>query len=224
MKPVVTLSCKRVFPVLMAMVFAGCEQVSELTSGGGAKGSSSSQSATGTISAQSDEDKSEESDGKSVADDSRSGDASENPETGEEPSAKTFEDVLEELGVEEEPEPEEEESSSGRNVEQYARLPRNVTWKPVSASSGDNLTIILWGNGGGEKNYEKGSLRIEHNDGVTYPRRYVRRDDPDNGERAPKFLFDVRGGWFKGKDPVLFWNLGAYRILHPDRRQGKHEE
>ena len=117
-----------------------------------------------------------------------------------------------------------EDPSNGRNIEQYPRLPRNVTWKPISSSAGDNLTVVLWGAGGGEKNYEEGSLHIEHNEGIKYPRKYVRRDDPTNGERAPKFHFDVQGSWFVGKDPVLFWNLGAYRVIHPDRRQGKHEE
>lgn len=115
-------------------------------------------------------------------------------------------------------------SGDDRNIEQYARLPRNVTWKPISASSGDNLTVILWGRGGGERNYEEGTLRVEHNDGVKYPRAHVRWDDPNNHERAPKFLFDVQGSWFKGKDPVLKWNLGAYRVLYPEKRQGKNEE
>lgn len=123
----------------------------------------------------------------------------------------------------EDPDSENEPTSADRNVDQYPRLPSNVTWKPISSSSGGNLTIVLWGNGGGEKNYEQGGLRVEHNDGVKYPTTYVRRDDPDNGERAPKFYFDVQGGWFVGKDPVLFWNLGAYRIVSPEKRQGKNE-
>ncbi len=224
MKTVATHTCKQLIPVLVSILFIGCDQVSDLTSGGGTKSSPSSQVATGNISGQNDGESDNETDSETDSDDSKSGDASGGSEPKDDSNHKTWDEVLEEAGVEEEPEPEAEEPSDGRNVERYARLPRNVTWKPVSASSGDNLTIILWGRGGGEKNYEEGSLRIEHNDGVTYPRKYVRRDDPNNAERAPKFLFGVQGGWFEGKDPVLFWNLGAYRILHPEKRQGKHEE
>jgi len=216
MNPVVARSYKHLLPAVTMMAFLGCDQVKDITSGGGTKDADSAQTASGTIPAQ-------------------GGNPVQKPESGDDSSLKTWGEVLAEAGIEKEPEPEpepepeeeeekeEEEESSGRNVEQYARLPRNVTWKPVSASSGDNLTIILWGRGGGEKNYEEGSLRVEYDGGVKYPRKYVRRDDPNNGERAPKFLFDVRGEWFKGKNPVLFWNLGAYRIVNPERRQGKNE-
>jgi hypothetical protein len=211
--------------IVLAIVFAGCDQIAEVTSGGGTKNSSSGQVSAGTISGQVNDQDADDGEDESNGTESDSEDDAESSESTETETEKTWDAVLADLGLKEEPEPEEESKpSNDRNVEQYPRTPRNVTWKPVSSSSGGNLTIVLWGRGGGEKNYEEGSLRIEHNDGVTYPRTYVRRDDPDNGERAPKFYFDVEGGWFKGKDPVLFWNLGAVRVVNPEKRQGKHEQ
>ena len=213
--------CSNFVMIFLATLFVGCDQIAEVTSGGGAKNKPSGQVSVGNITVQEDDDGEDESNGT----ESNSEDDAESSESTETQTEKTWDSVLADLGLTEEPESQKDSSASNdRNVEQYSRTPRNVTWKPVSSSSGGNLTIVLWGNGGGEKNYEKGSLRIEHNDGVTYPRTYVRRDDPDNGERAPKFYFDVEGGWFKGKDPVLFWNLGAVRVVHPEKRQGKHEE
>ncbi len=214
-------TCKPFVLIFLATTNVGCEQISEVTSGGGAKNSPSGQVSTGTISTENDDDGEEvNNETESAADDD-----TQSPDPAETQTQQTWDDVLSEQGLNEEPESGEESSSSNdRNVEQYPPTPWNVTWKPVSASSGGNLTIVLWGDGGGEKDYEQGSLRIEHNDGVTYPSTYVHWDDPDNGERAPKFYFDVQGGWFTGKDPVLFWNLGAVRVVYPENRQGKNEE
>lgn len=218
--------------VLIMLALASCDQIENVTSGGGSKETVPTQSASGTIAGdgESGADKDDGDSEESTATDSDSSDDDASDENG----SRTFDDLLAEAGIEE---AEDEDSGSGdsrsedsrsedssnpyadRNVEQYARLPRNVTWKPVSASSGGNLTIILWGRGGGEKNYKNGTLRVEYNGGVKYPRKEGPRYDG-----APQFLFDVQGGWFEGKDPVLIWNLGAYRILHPERRQGKNEE
>lgn len=211
-----------VVAALIMLALAGCDQIKNVTSGGGSKKATPTQSASGTIAG----------DGESAAgkDD---GDGGDSPATGSNSSAddasneddlKTFDDLLTEDGVEDaEDQGSRSEDSSNpyadRTVEQYARLPSNVTWKPVSASSGGNLTIILWGRGGGEKNYENGTLRVEYNGGVKYP-----REEGPRYDGAPQFLFDVQGGWFKGKNPVLLWNLGAYRIVHPELRQGKNEE
>lgn len=216
----------RVLAALIILALAGCEQIENVTSGGGTKKSTPSQSASGTIagSGESAADKDDDSgDSDTTNDDSSTDDASDDND------AKTFDDLLADAGVEdaEDQDSEDQDSRSedssnpyaDRNVGQYSRLPRNVTWKPVSASSGGNLTIILWGRGGGEKNYKNGTLRVEYNGGVKYPRKEGPRHDG-----APQFLFDVQGGWFKGKDPVLLWNLGAYRIAEPERRQGKNEE
>ncbi|MDJ0955908.1 MAG: hypothetical protein QNI91_03565 [Arenicellales bacterium] len=203
--------------ILIMLVITGCDQIENLTSGGGSEKKTPTQSASGTI-----------------ADNGESGETKDEGagvETAAEGSNSSVDDasdennVLAEASVEEDSEDENSKSDESsnpyahRNVEQYPRLPSNVTWKPISASSGGNLTIILWGRGGGEKNYEKGSLRIEYNGGVKYPVKEGPRHDG-----APRFLFDVQGGWFEGKDPVLFWNLGANRIVHPERRQGKNEE
>ena len=220
-----------VVAALIMLALAGCDQIENVTSGGGSKKATPTQSALGTIAG----------DGESAAgkDDGDSGDSditdsdSSADDASDENDLKTFGNLLAETGVEdagsedtgsedtEDQDSRSEDSSNpyaDRNVEQYSRLPRNVTWKPISASSGENLTIILWGRGGGENNYENGTLRIEYNGGVKYPRTEGPRYDG-----APQFLFDVQGGWFKGKDPVLIWNLAAYRIVHPERRQGKNE-
>ena len=209
---------------LVALVITGCEQVENLTSGGGGREKTTpTESASGTNAdvGKADEAKDEGADGDTAA-------KGPNASTDDAPDKKDLEppdDAIAGAGVEEDPGDDDskpDESSNPyahRNVEQYPRLPSNVTWKPISSSSGDNLTIILWGRGGGEKNYEKGTLRIEYNGGVKYPVKEGPRHDG-----APRFLFDVQGGWFKDKDPVLFWNLGTYRIVHPERRQGKNEE
>jgi hypothetical protein len=210
-----------VLAALIMLALAGCDQIENVTSGGGSKKATPTQSASGTIAG----------DGESAAgkDDGDGGDPdttdsdSSADDASDENDLKTFGDLLAEAGVEdaEDQDSRSEDSSNpyaDRNVEQYSRLPRSVTWKPISASSGENLTIILWGRGGGEKNYENGTLRIEYNGGVKYPRKEGPRYDG-----APQFLFDVQGGWFKGKDPVLIWNLAAYRIVNPERRQGKNE-
>lgn len=214
MKMIVARTCKNISTVLLASMILGCDQMGDAVSGVGGATKSLADKVTGNDAPQDDDDGAGEAATVTVV------------ETEEEPDPEP------EADPEPDPDPRSEDDdedaddhdSGGRDVEQYPRLPRNVTWKPVSHSSGGNLTIILWGAGGGEKNYEKGSLKVEHNDGVTYPRKYIRRDDPDNHERAPKFLFDVKGGWFQGKDPVLFWNLGAYRVVSPEKRQGKNEE
>ena len=201
-----------VLAILFVIVITGCELVVNLTSGGsGSEKTTPTQSASGTIEGNRD-------DGEAKDEDTSADTAAENP------NAST-DDAVAEASVKEDSEdedPKPDESSdpyAHRNVEQYPRLPSNVTWKPISSSSGGNLTISLWGRGGGEKNYEKGTLRIEYNGGVKYPVKEGPRHDG-----APRFLFDVQGGWFEGKDPVLFWNLGTYRIVHPERRQGKNEE
>lgn len=219
-----------VLAALVALAIAGCEQIENVTSGGGSKKATPTQSSSGTIAGDG---------GSGSADDGAGADtAASDPESSDSDvpdnsDLKTFDEVLTEAGVEEDVDEDSGDDDSGdddnesddssnpyadRNVDQYQRLPSNVTWKPISASSGDNLTIILWGRGGGEKNYENGTLRVEYNGGVKYPRKEGPRYDG-----APQFLFDVQGGWFKGKDPVLIWNLGAYRIVHPERRQGKNE-
>ena len=213
-----------VLATLVGLAIAGCDQIENLTSGGGgSEKATPTQSASGTIAENGGS--SEAKGGGTSVDTAAENSNSSTDDASDENNLKTLDDALADAGVQEEPEDEETESDESsnpyahRNVEQYPRLPRNVTWKPISSSSGDNLTIILWGRGGGEKNYEKGTLRIEYNGGVKYPVKEGPRHDG-----APRFLFDVQGGWFEGKDPVLFWNLGAYRIMHPERRQGKNEE
>lgn len=227
MKILVARAGKIFFSISLAIVLTGCDEMGKVASGVGTATRNLSDKIT-------DNDSSDQKPGEG----GQQANGETDPESGEDTqNVDGAEDEEAEVGSEQtasetETDPEDEvaeasetdDPSDGRNVEQYPRLPRNVTWKPVSSSAGDNLTIVLWGGGGGEKNYEEGSLRVEHNEGIKYPRKYVRRDDPTNGERAPKFHFDVQGSWFVGKDPVLFWNLGAYRVIHPDRRQGKHEE
>ena len=53
MNLVVARSCKQLLPAVTVMVFLGCDQVNEITSGGGTKDADPAQTSTGTISAQS---------------------------------------------------------------------------------------------------------------------------------------------------------------------------
>ena len=53
MNLVVARSCKQLLPAVTVMVFLGCDQVADITSGGGTKDTDPAQTSTGTISAQS---------------------------------------------------------------------------------------------------------------------------------------------------------------------------
>ena len=53
MNLVVARSCKQLLPAVTVMVFLGCDQVNDITSGGGTKDADPAQTSTGTISAQS---------------------------------------------------------------------------------------------------------------------------------------------------------------------------
>lgn len=100
MNLVVARSCKQLLPAVTVMVFLGCDQVNDITSGGGTKDADPAQTSTGTISAQ-------------------SSDASQESESGDESSLKTWDEVLAEAGIENESELDstDEADSSGETIE-----------------------------------------------------------------------------------------------------------
>jgi len=95
MNLVVERSCKQLLPAITVMVFLGCDQVEDITSGGGKKDADPTQTSTGTISAQ-------------------SSDASQEAESGDESSLKTWGEVLAEAGIENQSKPDStDEADSG---------------------------------------------------------------------------------------------------------------
>ena len=214
MNLVVVRSYKHLISAATVVVFLGCDQVKDITSGGGTKDAEPTQTSTGTISAQ-------------------SSDAPQQSQSGDESSLKTWGEVLAEAGIEEEPE-------SDANVQDATptadpnewwdalpRLPRSVTWKPVSASSGGNLTIVLWGRGGGDKDYDWGSLVVKSDGSIpdTKPRRETWHDS--ERKDGPMLLFDRRGGDWAGRFPHIVYSSGGrqhvYKIVNPSIKQGKAE-
>ena len=79
-------SHKHLLSAATVVVFLGCDQVKDITSGGGTKDVEPTQTSTGTISAQ-------------------SSDSSQESQSGDESSLKTWAEVLAEAGIEEEPVP-----------------------------------------------------------------------------------------------------------------------
>ena len=225
MNLVVARSCKQLLPAVAVMVILGCDQVKDITSGGGTKDADPAQTSTGTISAQ--------------GSDATQEDASQGSESGDESSLKTWGEVLAEAGIEEEPEPDassEDDTptpdptpTSDPNAwwDALPRLPRSVTWKPVSASSGGNLTIVLWGRGGGDKDYDWGSLVVKSDGSIpdTRPRKETWHDS--ERKDGPMLLFDRRGGDWAGRFPHIVYSSGgmqhAYKIINPSIKQGKAE-
>ena len=53
MNSVVARSCKHLLPAVTVMAFLGCDQVKDITSGGGTKDADPAQTASGTVSTQS---------------------------------------------------------------------------------------------------------------------------------------------------------------------------
>ena len=95
MNLVVARACKQLLPAVTVIVFLGCDQVNDVTSGGGTKDADPVQTSTGTISAQ-------------------SSDASQESESGDESSLKTWDELLAEAGIEDESEPDStDEADSG---------------------------------------------------------------------------------------------------------------
>ena len=99
MNLVAARSYKYLLSAATVVVFLGCDQVKDVTSGGGTKGADPAQTSTGTISAQSS--------------DAPREDASPETESGEESSLKTWGEVLAEAGIDDESEPDSTDEADG---------------------------------------------------------------------------------------------------------------
>ena len=121
MKSVVARSYRYLLLAAAVVVFLGCDQVKDITSGGGTKDAEPTQTSTGTISAQSS--------------DASQDDASQESESGDESSLKTWGEVLAEAGIENEPEPDstDEADSGGGNGEKIERGSNEIVIRNTGA-------------------------------------------------------------------------------------------